>query len=355
MAYKVAYSMGNLSETAIKAMKWDGKDITIGDGDGLYILLRRSSKTWIIRKRHKGKNTITTLGKWPTLSVREARAKAIQINFDADPSNIKVGTLVDKYLKEIVEIKHKRPELAVGYMNRGVLPELEHRKVKDVTRAKLVNLIQDYTKNGARTADQLRSNLKALFGYAVELGYRDDNPMDGVTRRISKYDPSPRERVLSDDEIRLLWTWDHQNAALLRFLLLTSLRISEAQLGYRDGDRWIVPSEYSKNGKAHWAYVTDIAIEQLPFPTRRVTNTAVQAWLRYNLDKLGISPRYTPHDLRRTAATRMADCGVEPFIVERVLNHTLEGVMAVYNRAEYKQERIEAAMVLNRHIMEIVS
>lgn len=342
--------MGNLSETAIKSLKWEGKDRTIGDGNGLYLLLRRSSKTWIIRKRHKGKNTITSVGKWPATSARQARVIAAQKALDDDPANVKVSHLVDKYLAEVVEKNHKRPELATGYMDRAVLPEFEHAKVQEVTRAQLVSLIQDYSKKGARTADQLRSNLKALFGYAVELGYRDDNPMDGVTRRVSNYDPTPRERVLSDEEIRQLWGWEQQNAALLRFLLLTSLRISEAQLGHRDGDFWIVPAEYSKNNKPHWVYLTDLAKAQLPFPSRRVTNTAVQSWLRYNLNRLGVTPRYTPHDLRRTAATRMADCGVEPFIVERVLNHTLEGVMAVYNKAEYKKERIKAALDLEEHI-----
>lgn len=347
--------MGKLSETTIKSMKWEGKDRTIGDGNGLYLLLRQFSKTWIIRKRRKGKNTITKVGKWPTTSVRKARAIAAQKILDDDPANVKVSTLVEKYLTEIVEKDHKRPEFTIGYMNRAVLPELENRKVQDVSRAELVNLVQDYTKNGARTADQLRSTLKALFGYAVELGYREDNPMLGVTRRVSNYKPVPRDRVLSDDEICQLWSWEHQNAALLRFLLLTGLRISEAQLGHQDGDYWIVPEKYSKNGKSHWVYLTDLAKDQLPFPKRRVTNTAVQSWLRYNLDKLGVSPRYTPHDLRRTAATRMADSGVEPFIVERVLNHTLEGVMAVYNKAEYRQERIGAAMTLENHLRKLLS
>jgi len=46
--------------------------------------------------------------------------------------------------------------------------------------------------------------------------------------------------------------------------------------------------------------------------------------------------------------------GLQPFIVERILNHTMEGVMAVYNRAEYEQERIEAAETLERVMTEVV-
>ncbi|MDX1701990.1 MAG: hypothetical protein R3250_15290, partial [Melioribacteraceae bacterium] len=61
-----------------------------------------------------------------------------------------------------------------------------------------------------------------------------------------------------------------------------------------------------------------------------------------------------PHDLRRTCATKMADNGIEPFIVERVLNHKLEGVMAVYNRAEYERERINASLLIEKVILELV-
>ncbi len=49
--------------------------------------------------------------------------------------------------------------------------------------------------------------------------------------------------------------------------------------------------------------------------------------------------RYTPHDLRRTMATRLSDLGVMPHVIEKMLNHQMEGVMAVYNRAEYLEER----------------
>jgi integrase len=111
-----------------------------------------------------------------------------------------------------------------------------------------------------------------------------------------------------------------------------------------------VPAKYSKNKRAHWVHLTATAIEQIekPFET---SPTAVQAWLRRRSDMDG----WTPHDLRRTAATRMADNGVNPFTVERCLGHTLQGVMAVYNRAEYEAERVEATETLERVLLEVVS
>ena len=287
------------------------------------------------------------------MSLKEARLLAAKMAMESHISSAIVSDLVKKYMKEVVSPRHKRVDLVQGYMDRAVIPTLGKRKVRDITRADLVVLIQQYAERGARTADQLRSNLKKLFSYAVELGMIDRNPVNDVTRRVTGYMPVSRERVLTDDEIKMVWSLQHKNARMLRFLLLTGLRITEARKGYREGDRWIVTSDISKNSKAHWVHLSSEAIQQLPLPTCTATN--IQAWLRRLLDKHCIEPRFTPHDLRRTAATRMADIGVEPFIVERVLNHKLEGVMQVYNRAEYADERIEASIKLSQHISNVVN
>jgi integrase len=159
--------------------------------------------------------------------------------------------------------------------------------------------------------------------------------------------------VLSDDEIRQLWSWEYHHSALLRFLLLTGLRISEAQKGKRDGDRWIVPAEHSKNGKEHWVHLTDLALKQLETPFER-SATAVQAWLRRRLDSLNVQPRWIPHDLRRTTITRLNGVGVDPIVVERYVNHTLPKLMATYNKFEYEDERIAAAKSLTVHIEELI-
>jgi len=349
------------NEQIIRSIKWDGKDRRLSVGDCLLLQIRKSSKTWIVRRRIDGKASMSIIGKYPDLSLKKARAIAMKLVMAETISVFTVEQLVAKYMKEVAERKHKRPELAQGYMDRAVLPALGSRKVSDVTRAELVSLIQDYSERGARTADQLRSNLKKLFSYAVELGHRDDNPMLEVTSRVTGYIPRPRERVLSDEELRDMWCWKNNeqgwqrtedNVRMLRFLLLTGLRISEARKGYQDGDKWIVPSELSKNGKSHWVYLTDTAKQQLPLPTCSATN--IQAWLRRRLG-FDCENRYTPHDLRRTCATRMADNGIEPFIVERVINHKLEGVMAVYNRAEYEKERVDAAKKMEKVILDLIS
>ncbi len=334
--------------------------------NNLYLRIRPSSKTWLFRRQNNGKQTFETIGKFPDITMKQAKAEAATRKISDPVSTTTVNDVISQYMK-IVERTHKRPDFVRRYFERAVIPTIGNRKISEIKRAELVKLIQDFKVtasdygrgDGSRSADQLRSNLKKLFEYAVELGLVESNPLLGVSRRISDYIPKSRERTLSPDEIKSMWNWKNadkgwqkteQNLKVAKFLLLTSLRISEAQKGYQDGDFWIVPEQISKNGKAHWIYLTETAKEQLPLP--KCTATNIQAWLRRKLDTEGME-RFTPHDLRRSAATLMADNGVDPFIVERMLNHTLEGVMAVYNRAEYREERIHAAKALERVVLNI--
>lgn len=340
-----------ITEQQAKAAKWTGKDHLLGGGDGLFLNIRRSSKTWLIRRTVQGKTTVRTIGKYPTMSAKAARAFALAESLKRNPSNITLGELAEDYYTAIAS-EHRRPEQIRGYLDRAILPELGTRRVIDIAAIDVASVIKRYRDRGTRAADQLRSVFSALFRYGVEVGVRPDNPAAALTRRVSGYRPVSRDRVLDDDELRLVWRTHHDNGRLLRFLILTGLRITEARLGERQGDRWLVSSDLSKNGKEHWVYLTPTAMAQLPLSP--VGPTAVQSWLRRWCAREGIRS-FTPHDCRRTTATRMADAGVDPFVIERVLNHTLHGVMAVYNRGEYEAERISAAQALERQILEVIA
>ena len=341
-----------LTERQAKAETWAGKDRLVSVGDGLYLNIRRSSKTWITRRTVQGKLRVRTLGRYPDLSVKEARAQTLAELLAEVPSNLTVAELAERYFTDVVKAEHRRPELTRGYLDRAVIPELGARRVVELTPLEVAGVIRRYRERGARTADQLRSVLRVLLGFAVETGVRADNPAQLLTARVAGYRAVARDRVLTDDEIRQVWAVESPNGRLLRFLLATGLRISEAQKGERDGDRWQVSAALAKNGKAHWVHLTPSAIAQLPLP--QTTPTNIQAWLRRWCERQGIDPAFTPHDCRRTAATRLATAGVEPFIVERMLNHTLQGVMGTYNRAEYAAERIAAAQTLERALLAVV-
>jgi integrase len=341
------------TEDDAASARWEGVDYMLSAGDCLFLNVRKNSKTWLIRRRlPDGRMRVRTIGHYPVLKVKPARLLALEAALSGEVSNMTVEQLAREFGEALV-LEQKRPEQAQGYLARGIVPALGHRRVVEITPGDIANVIRQYRSRGPRAADSLRSVFRALFGFATEIGVRPDNPAATLTRRVSGYRPEARARVLSDDEIRLIWSVDHDHGRLLRFLLLTGLRIGEAQNGEQEADRWHVSPQLSKNGRSHWVHLTPTALAQLPLLA--TTPTAVQSWVSRWLMREGIHDRFVPHDLRRTAATRLATAGTEPFIIERVLNHTLQGVMGTYNRAEYAPERIAAALTLERVLMEIVN
>jgi integrase len=205
---------------------------------------------------------------------------------------------------------------------------------------------------GPVAANRALSMLKTALRFAVDAGYLQISPVDRLSRRLIGGVEIPRDRVLSDAELRRLWQASCAHAPLLRFLLLTGQRIGEAQRArwshVRD-ERWHIPREHSKNHRAHWVALSRQALAVLRGQDRsrelifgRATNTGVQGWVRRWCEREGVSPAFRPHDLRRTCATRLNSLGVLPHITEKILNHATQGVMGIYNRAEYEAERIEA-------------
>jgi integrase len=129
------------------------------------------------------------------------------------------------------------------------------------------------------------------------------------------------------------------------------MRWSEIDL---EAGTWTIPSERSKNGKAHTlplpAAAWDI-IERVPRRAHRdhlfglVADAGFTQWAATKEDfdrRLGtdVAP-WTMHDLRRSVATRMADLGVQPHIIEQILNHQSghkRGPAGIYNRSSYERE-----------------
>jgi integrase len=355
----------SLTDRTAKTATWDGSDYLLADDRGLFLRVRKSSKTWVVRRRHLGRMRVTTLGDYPELSIKDARARAARLAARTPGSTKTVAELVEEF-KVAIRATHRDPDQVDGYLRRGIPAGWAAQRVAQVTRSDVVALLKDYRRTvakrgipgrqGERATDAFRGILRQLFGLAVELGYRDDNPADQITRRVTGYHPQDRARVLSDDELRLLWADPHPNAALLRFLVATGVRISEAQkadpaAAGEDGI-WSIPARFTKTHAATWVYLTDTARAQLEHYIP-VSPTAVQAWTKRWCLRQGIPP-FTPHDARRTFSTRLNELGTAPYIVEKMLNHRMTGVWAVYNKAENRQERIDAYRRLEAHLLSVV-
>ncbi len=189
-----------------------------------------------------------------------------------------------------------------------------------------------------------------------------------------------RERALSPDEVGILWRKLSELADLspdakrptkwigvpmataLQILLVTGQRRGElVKAEWSDVDLddavWTIPVKNAKNGREHRVLLSALAVALferlkavspasqfvLPSPSgdKPITERALSKAALRAQEFVGVA-KWTPHDLRRTAATRMGDIGILPHIVEKILGHTMQGVMAVYNRNDYPAEQRDA-------------
>ena len=340
-----------LTDTRLRTLKPKGRaECLVTDGHGLYIRIRANrgefSRTWQFRRKEAGRLTITTLGTYPGLSIKEARLKAAELATKRSGHSPTVQEAAEQWLAERVDHTHRKSDQVRGYVDRAIIPELGSKRVRDVEASDVAAVIRRYrdrvaklprARTGGRPAARaLLAVFKGLFSYAVANGWASQSPASQITSVVAGQPPTARSRVLSDDEIRFVLTTTIKQGPVMRFLLLTGLRLGEAYNGHRDGQYWVVPGTASKNGREHTVWLSDLALAQLeahPWAARR---EAVQVWLAKN------AGGWTAHDLRRTFSTRNHSMGVAPYVVEKMLNHTFDGMMSVYNHATYDAERREA-------------
>ena len=332
----------SLTETAIKRLPNPEKEKLICDERGLYLRAYPSGRrTWLFRTRVGGAWNTRNLGEWPAVSLAEARVKASKLSGKQLPDAVKFGDLLDEWYQVCIEPRYRQTRNIETYVAKGKAWAGNDR-VAQLTAVRLVNLLRSYAESTPVAANRCLSNWKQALDYAIERGYIENNPLARTTARAVGGEEKSRKRTLTDDEIRALWKDDHEHAPLLRFLLLTGLRISEGQNARHDdmdGDKLRIHE--NKSDRPHWIHIDPLARQQMGssegYLFEQRSNTAVQARLR-NTAKV----TWTPHDLRRTFATRVAGLGALPHIVEKLLNHSMGGVMEIYNRHDYPEERIAA-------------
>jgi integrase len=223
-------------------------------------------------------------------------------------------------------------------------------------------------------ARSLHAALSSMFGWLKRHRLVDSNPCTTVWRPPPA---PPRDRVLDADEVPRLWkACDaiHPNyAAAVRMLLLTGARLMEVARMERselsaDGAVWTLPGSRTKNHRGHVVPLPPLAreiIAQIPqiddsrFVFSIDGRGALNGWSRTKakLDAAMGAPPWRLHDLRRTAATGMAELGIPPHIVEAVLNHisgAKAGVAGIYNRAAYAEEKKAALERWAAHIAGLV-
>jgi integrase len=209
-----------------------------------------------------------------------------------------------------------------------------------------------------------------MFAWAIGEGLCEVNPVIGT----NTLDEKPRERVLSDMELAAIWKAcpDADYGRIVKLLMLTAQRREEigalrwSEIDF-DAKLITLPSTRTKNGRPHEIPLSDSAVavlegcirhRDLVFGARGKNGLAGWHDGKTALDNACGVKDWTLHDLRRTAATRMADIGVQPHIIEAVLNHVSghkAGVAGTYNRSVYANEKRAALDAWANHLRVIIS
>jgi integrase len=348
------------------------------------------SVRWVYTYRIGVRDRRITLGSPAALSATRARAIASElhakIRLGEDPAGAKaegrarVAETMDAQLRLYLAQKRGsvRPRSYAG-IERHLIKHC--RRLHGVPLAKIdrravaATLTTIAGKSGPIEANRVRASLSAFFAWCIREGLLDANPVAGTGRRPER----SRSRVLSSEELKALWNataGEEDYSAIVRLLLLTAARANEiAGLSWSEvtGDRIVLPADRTKNAREHLISLSEPARAILEARSRRADRdfifgrhqdrgfsgwSACKALLDARIKANGATlANWTPHDLRRTCATRMAELGVAPHIIEAVLNHVSghkHGVHGVYNRATYEPEKRQALGIWADHLLSIV-
>ena len=376
------------------------------------------SKSWVVFYRFRRKLRRDTIGKWPVLELAEAREKARKLlatvgegrdPHTAEQTTHAVDVAVDEFMKRHMAA-HQR---SASYINETrrifdvlVLPQWRGKTLKDISRRDVLDLLDRIADGRAPSkpggavkrapimANRTLAALRVFFRWAVGRGFIETSPVSNIPRPAGE---NPRDRVLSDEEIIFFWegseTLGWPFGSLFRLLLLTAQRRDEVgsmewlEIDFDTGI-WTLPRERAKNDRAHEVPLSPIALDILAavprisgsrfvftttgqrpasgFSKAKQRLDAQMAELRaqaltndgVNTDLSEVKiPPWTLHDLRRTAATKIAKLNVPPHVVDRILNHisgTITGVAAIYNRHAYLEERKAALEAWGGYIERLV-
>jgi integrase len=270
-----------------------------------------------------------------------------------------------------------------------LISELGDRKARDITRRDLVAFLEGIVDRGSPvTANRVHALLVQLFNWATAKDLVPASPMAGVERPGGE--ERPRKRILTADEVKAFWSkvdtaeMAEPTKLALKLLLVTAQRRGELTFAKwsdfdRDGKVWTIPVELLKSSHArredpepHTVPLSPLALELLRklraitgegayvLPAhadrrkdRSYSERVLSRAVRENDAHFGIA-HFTPHDLRRTAASFMTKLKVPRLHVEKVLNHSTGDIAEVYDRHDYFREKRAALEKWGRHLTAII-
>lgn len=336
----------NLTDLAIQRLKAEDGQVRYFDQStpGFGILVGKKSKTFFVVTGKERR--MQTLGAYGATTLKEARsaAKTLLATPSAPKAKMTYQQAVEAFEKaRKPHLKTKTQEHYHYFLNEVDLKG----SLSEITRADVKKALTKWdTKPGS--ANACFSVLQTFFNYWVGEEVINRNPIHRVS---APHKAESRARVLTDEEIIKVWNaTDHKPYGYIcRLSLLTAGRKNEIRNLLVEGDTLVFKK--TKNGTDHHLPITPLVRQHVMEPYQ--FNNWSREKVRLN-KRTGITD-HTIHDLRRTWSFLAGKCGVRPEVIERVLNHKRSGIVAVYQRYEYREEMENALLTVEAYIVKLTT
>jgi len=308
----------------------------------------------------------------PGVEKKAARAAALV------PANDLVEVVAKQFVSHYAkrQLKASTARDVERILDKEIVDLWRGRRLSMISRADVHGLLDDIVDRGSPiSANRTRSWAHRMGSWAIERGLIDANPFAGIKAPAAE---TPRDRVLSDDELKAVWqaadALEPVYAGLIKLLILTGQRRCEvSELGWQEIDLdarlWTLPAARAKNSIEHSIPLPDAAVEILKARQRIAGSDLVftltgrnpirgTQTVKRRIDAL-MPPDIQPwvlHDIRRTVASGMARLGVNLPVIEKLLNHvsgSFAGIVGVYQRHSFADEKRAAMTEWSRHVEQL--
>lgn len=378
-----------LTDTKLRSLKPKEKLYKVNDRDGLYVAVTQAgSISFRYNYSINGRQETVTFGRYGVggITLSEAREQLGEarkmIALGKSPAKEKArnkarvrdaetfGAWAEKWLRGY-QMADSTRDMRKAVYERELKPKFGNQKLAEITHEDLRSLTDAIVERGApATAVHSREVVLQVYRWAIDRGQKVENPADMVRpATIATFEP--RDRALTPEEIGLMYQYLERIGttpsirAAAKLLLLTMVRKSEltnatwSEINFSEAV-WTIPKERMKRRYPHMVFLSgqamDIFIALRTFaggskyvlPSRYDADLPMSSatlnqvlTLTYRLaqkegKQLG---KFGPHDLRRTASTLLHEAGYNTDWIEKCLAHEQRGVRAVYNKAEYREQR----------------
>ncbi len=375
-----------LNDRQIKNAKPADKAYKLNDGRGLYLYINTSGgKLWRLDFAIHGKRKTLSIGKYPEISLVEAREAAENarrmIAQGQDPAAMKQQAKQERkaallnnfenlarqwHAENLHRWKQNHADRIMRELEKDVFPHIGKMPIDEIKVPDVKAVIEKiHQRNAKETAEKVRQWIGAVFDYAAKIELTDRNPAARLRGHFERNDvrhmPSlPRERITEFYSRLITWNTNKETRIAIMLTMLTFLRNSELRGGKWaeiDFERrlWDVTPERMKGKKPHSVPLSDWAIELLQelhtmtghtpylFPSRTNPDDCLsEATFPRLLNRMGYKGIATPHGFRSLASSFMNEKGYNADAIERQLSHIEKNkIRAAYNHADYMAERTE--------------